>query len=134
MRRRLSRALLLALALAPWPAAAKDKQDEAAFAATAPLPPAPAPANGAIFQGGYVPLTSGGRAGRVGDIITIQLVERTIASESSASGPNRDSSLGLSPPTPRPLSLFLPRQIGLGRGSDTHGHGKTSHSNRLAGR
>src|SRR3546814_975709 len=78
---------------------------EAAFAATAPLPPAPAPANGAIFQGGYVPLTSGGRAGRVGDIITIQLVERTIASKSSASGTNRDSSFGLSPPTTGPLSL-----------------------------
>src|SRR3546814_4307651 len=104
MRRRLSRALLLALALAPWPAAAKDKQDEAAFAATAPLPPAPAPANGAIFQGGSVPLTSGGRADRVGDIITIQLATRTIASKSSASGTNRDSSFGRSTATTGPLS------------------------------
>src|SRR3546814_20482671 len=95
MRRRLSSALLLALVLAPWPAAARDKESDDAFAATIPGPPPPPPANGAIFQGGYVPLTSGGRAGRVGDIVTIQLVERTIASKSSASGTQRDSSFGL---------------------------------------
>src|SRR3546814_4327824 len=77
MRRRLSSALLLALVLAPWPAAARDKESDDAFAATIPGPPPPPPANGAIFQGGYVPLTSGGRAGRVGDIVTIQLVERS---------------------------------------------------------
>ena len=31
-------------------------------------------------------LTSGGRAGQVGDIITIQLVERTAATKSNAAG------------------------------------------------
>src|SRR3546814_4199568 len=66
-------------------------------------------------------------------IITIQLVERTIASKSSASGTNRDSSFGLSPPTTGPLSLFLPSDIGMGGGSDFKGKGEASQSNRLAG-
>src|SRR3546814_6395087 len=132
MRRRLSELLLVAAVLAPAAAAAKDDVPDDAFAPTAPAAPAATPANGSIFQGGYVPLTSGGRAGRVGDIITIQLVERTIASKSSASGTNRDSSFGLSPPTTGPLSLFLPSDIGMGGGSDFKGKGEASQSNRLA--
>jgi flagellar L-ring protein precursor FlgH len=133
MRLSLSIALLLALVLAPWPAAARDKESDDAFAATIPGPPPPPPANGAIFQGGYVPLTSGGRAGRVGDIVTIQLVERTIASKSSASGTQRDSSFGLTPPTTGPLSFFSPSDIGMGGGSDFKGKGEASQSNQLAG-
>ena len=66
MRRRLSSALILLVAALPVAAAAKDRVPEDAFAPTAPVPPPAAPANGAIFQGGYVALTSGGRAGRVG--------------------------------------------------------------------
>jgi flagellar L-ring protein precursor FlgH len=133
MRRRLSSALILILAAAPIGAAAKEKVVEDAFAATAPAPPAPPPANGAIFQGGYVALTSGGRAGRVGDIVTIQLVERTIASKSNAAGTQRGGSFGLSPPSTGPLSLFSPSDIGMGGDSEFKGKGEASQSNQLAG-
>jgi flagellar L-ring protein precursor FlgH len=133
MRRRLSSALILILAAAPIGAAAKEKVVEDAFAATAPAPPAPPPANGAIFQGGYVALTSGGRAGRVGDIVTIQLVERTIASKSNAAGTQRGGSFGLSPPSTGPLSLFSPSDIGMGGDNEFKGKGEASQSNQLAG-
>src|SRR3546814_11695836 len=86
MRRRLSKLAMpsrampglamLALALVPVMAQAKEKLPPDAFTASVPLPPPPPPANGSIFQGPYVPLTSGGRAGFVGDIITLQPVER----------------------------------------------------------
>ena len=133
MRRRLSSALILALAAAPVGAAAKDEVPDDAFAATAPAPQAPPPANGAIFQGGYVALTSGGRAGRVGDIVTIQLVERTIASKSNAAGTQRGGSLGLTPPGTGPLSLFSPSDIGMGGSNEFKGKGEASQSNQLAG-
>ncbi|ALC14044.1 flagellar basal body L-ring protein FlgH [Sphingopyxis sp. 113P3] len=133
MRRRLSSALILALAAAPHGAGAKDKIPEDAFAATAPAPAAPPPPNGAIFQGGYVALTSGGRAGRVGDIVTIQLVERTVASKSNAAGTQRGGSLGLTPPSTGPLSLFSPSDIGMGGSNQFKGKGEASQSNQLAG-
>jgi len=133
MRRKLSSALILALATAPHGAAAKEKVPEDAFAATAPAPEAPPPPNGAIFQGGYVALTSGGRAGRVGDIVTIQLVERTVASKSNAAGTQRGGSLGLTPPTTGPLSLFSPSDIGMGGNNQFKGKGEASQSNQLAG-
>jgi flagellar L-ring protein precursor FlgH len=70
MLRRRSKLILLAIALASTPALAKDKLPPEAFAATVPVAPAPLPNNGSIFQGAYVPLTSGGRAGAIGDIVT----------------------------------------------------------------
>jgi len=133
MRHRLSKLLLLAAVLTPVGAAAKDDVPEDAFAPTAPAAPAAAPANGAIFQGGYVALTSGGRAGRVGDIVTIQLVERTIASKSNAAATERGGSLGLSPPTTGPLSFFSPSDIGMGGSNEFSGKGQASQSNQLAG-
>ena len=126
-------AVVAALVLAPAPAMAKDKPAPDAFAASAPLPPPPPPANGSIFQGGYTPLTSGGRAGQVGDIITIQLVERTMASKSNAAGTQRGGSIGLTPPSTGPLSLFNPSDIGMGGDQQFQGKGQASQSNQLAG-
>ena len=71
MPRKLCNLLTIALALAAAPAFAKDKAAPDAFAVSLPAPPPASPANGSIFQGGYTPLTSGGRAGQVGDILTI---------------------------------------------------------------
>lgn len=133
MRRRLSELLLVAAVLAPAAAAAKDDVPDDAFAPTAPAAPAATPANGSIFQGGYVPLTSGGRAGRVGDIVTIQLVERTIASKSNAAATERGGSLGLTPPSTGPLSFFSPSDIGMSGGNEFSGKGQASQSNQLAG-
>lgn len=133
MRRRLSKLAMLALVLAPASALAKDKLPPDAFAATAPVLPAPSPANGSIFQGSYVALTSGGRAGQVGDIVTIQLVERTAATKSNAAGTQRDGNIGLTPPTTGPLSLFNPSDIAMGGGQQFKGKGDASQSNALSG-
>ena len=76
---------------------------------------------------------SGGRAGRVGDIVTIQLVERTVASKSNAAGTQRGGSLGLTPPSTGPLSLFSPSDIGMGGSNQFKGKGEASQSNQLAG-
>ncbi len=136
MPRRRSDLLLgaaLAFALAPSGAAAKDKMPPDAFAVTMPVPPPPPPANGAIFQGSYAPLTSGGRASQVGDLITIQLVERTAATKSNAAGTQRDGNIGLTPPSTGPLSLFNPSDIAMGGGQQFKGKGDASQSNALSG-
>ena len=133
MPRRPFKLALIALALAPAPALAKDKVAPDAFAVTMPAPPPPPPANGAIFQGGYVPLTSGGRAGAVGDIITIQLVERTTATKSNAAQTQRDGNIGLTPPATGPLSLFNPSDVAMGGGQQFKGKGDASQSNALSG-
>lgn len=128
--------LLLALLLAPTDAFARKKEKVDPFAVTMPAPPPPPPANGSIFQGsqvGYVPLTSGGRAGQVGDIITIQLVERTAATKSNAAGTQRGGSFGLTPPSTGPLSLFKPSDVAMGGDQQFKGKGDASQSNALSG-
>lgn len=141
MPRKRSKALLLASALllpfgtlAPVAALAKDKVATDAFAVAMPIDPAPPPTpNGAIFQGGYTPLTSGGRAGRVGDIVTIQLVERTAATKSNSATTQRGGSIGLTPPSTGPLSLFSPSDIGAGGDQQFKGKGDAAQSNALSG-
>lgn len=133
MRPRLSKGLLILVALAPVTGHAKEKVAPDAFAVTMPAPPPAPPANGSIFQGAYVPLTSGGRAGQVGDIITIQLVERTAATKSNAAGTQRDGNIGLTPPSTGPLSLFNPSDVAMGGGQQFKGKGDASQSNALSG-
>jgi flagellar L-ring protein precursor FlgH len=106
------------------------------FAATHAPPPAPVPHNnGAIFQAsqGYAPLTSGARAARVGDIVTIALVERTDAVKSSSASTDRASDFGITPPSTGPLSFFQPTDIATGGDLSFNGEGEASQSNRLFG-
>lgn len=76
----------------------------AGFAAALPPAPQAAPAHhdgGAIYQAshGYAPLYYGNRAARVGDIVTIVLIERTQTSKSTSGATKRDGSIGLILPT-----------------------------------
>ena len=99
--------IIIAFAAAPLLAACMGSNAAAPdprFAATLP-PPAPpqqvVPTNdGSIFQAsqGYAPLTSGARAARVGDLLTIALIERTQTSKSTSGSTKRDGSVGLSLP------------------------------------
>ena len=103
------------------------------YSAVAETPP---PANGSIFQAayGYAPLTSGARAAMVGDVITIQLVESTQASKSTAANTNRTGEIGLTPPTTGVLSkLFSPSDIGASGSNSFKGTGAASQSNSLSG-
>lgn len=126
-------ALLLAGAFAPMPAEAKKKEKINPYAATTAVYPAESPRNGAIFQGSYTPLTSGGKASQVGDLLTIQLVERTMASKSNSASTQRGGSVGLNPPTSGPLSLFKPSDIGMGGDQSFQGKGSAAQSNQLNG-
>ena len=103
------------------------------FSATIALP-APAPAaNGAIFQGVFTPLTSGYRASAPGDILTLDLVERTIAQKSTSAKTGRDGSIGLTPPTTGPLSFFSSSDVKAGGSQSFTGEGSAAQSNQLSG-
>lgn len=118
------------LAGAPLPATAKERPD---FSPTSAEPlPEPAP-NGAIFQGEFTPLTSGSRAGRRGDLLTIDLVERTVAQKSTSAKTGRTGSIGLTPPATGLLNLFSPSDVNAGGNQSFKGEGSASQSNLLSG-
>ena len=100
----------------------------------AAAPPA-APANGAIFQAsnGYTPLTNGQRAGSVGDVLTVVLVERTQGTSSSTSNTEREGSIGLTPPATGPLAFFAGTDVSMGGQNTFQGRGVTGQSNSLLG-
>lgn len=135
MPRRLYKLILLSLLAFPVGVQAKkDKPVNPDYGPTLPIAPPPASANGAIFQiGHYSPLTSGARAARVGDIITINLVERTSASKSTSATTGRNGSLGLSPPVSGPLNLFSAGDVKMSGNQSFNGKGETAQSNALSG-
>jgi len=119
------------------PAFARSHKDRADYAPSyaEPAPAASAPTGG-IFQpaNGYAPLTSGARAAQIGDIITIQLVEATQASKSTAANTSREGDIGLTPPTTGILSkLFKPSDVAASGTQGFKGTGGTSQSNSLSG-
>lgn len=132
-----SNGLLMALAigiLMPSIAIAKPRPAPEAFAPTAPLPAAEPAANGAIFQGdAYAPLTSGTRAAMVGDIVTIQLVERLSASKSNSASTGRNGSVGITPPATGPLDLFSASDVNMGGDQSFKGKGEAAQTSNLSG-
>jgi flagellar L-ring protein precursor FlgH len=140
MASRISLALCVAVVAAPAPAEAglfgKKAPPVDFSAAHAPtMAPTPAPANGSIFQvsDGYAPLYEGWRARRVGDPLTIVLVERTAASKSSASKLNSDGSIGITPPVSGPLSFLKSSALSGGSTRGFTGQGAADQSNSLSG-
>ena len=104
----------------------------------APMPPVylpPPPANGAIFQAsqGYAALYEGPRARRVGDPLTIVLVERMSAQKDVASKSGRDGNIGLTPPSTGALSIFNPNDAKASGTQAFNGQGSASQSNSQSG-
>lgn len=133
-RRRFNLILLALLALPISAEAKKNKAAEPDYGPTLPAAPSPASANGAIFQiGHYSPLTSGARASRVGDILTITLVERTSATKSTSATTGRNGSVGLSPPVSGPLSFINAGDVNISGDQSFNGKGETAQSNALFG-
>lgn len=131
---------LVAAALVAAPAHAsifgKKKPKEDFTAVRAPVVPvAPPPANGAIFQvaDGYAALHEGWRARRVGDPLTIVLVERTAASKSSSSKINSGGGFGLTPPSTGPLALFNRSDVSASGDRSFAGTGSADQANSLSG-
>lgn len=102
-----------------------------------PLPPLvleQPPTSGAIYRAGsYAALTEDSRARRVGDLLTVVLVERTQASKSASADTSRDSNTALTLPAAPPFS-YVPG--GLTSGGTTQsfkGSGSAAQANRLDG-
>jgi flagellar L-ring protein FlgH len=112
----------------------KQKVPDESFAPTAPLASPNTAINGAIFQAeNYSPLTSGSRASRLGDILTIVLSERMSATKSNSATTGRDGSIGISPPATGLLNLFNPSDIKTGGDQSFKGKGAAAQSNALSG-
>lgn len=123
---------LLCCVFAPAaPLAAKERES---YAPTLAQPTPPAPPDGAIYRReSYIPLTSGARATRVGDILTIVLAERTSASKANSGSTDRGGSIGLTPPTTGPLSVIRPSDVGASGTQTFKGKGEAELSNALSG-
>jgi flagellar L-ring protein FlgH len=134
MPTRTCNAALIALALTASPAFAK-KAPKIDYAPAAPVLAPPPAANGAIFQAnqGYAALYEGPRARRVGDTLTIVLVERMAAQKDVGSKSGRDGNIGLTPPAVGPLSLFDPAEAKASGTQAFNGTGTASQSNSLSG-
>ena len=93
-----------------------------------------APTSGAIFSDArFVGLAEDDRAHRVGDIVTIVLVERTDASKSASANTARKTAIKVGLPAAKPFSSLPP---GLFTGSADFsfgGHGAATQSNQLRG-
>ena len=135
------RALFIAVALLPTPAGAgvfgRKQPPEDFSAARAPVvqPVAPPPANGSIFQpgDGYAALYEGTRARRVGDPLTIVLVEKTAASKSADSKLGSNGGFGITPPTTGALSLFKGTDAHISGDRSFTGGGTADQANSLSG-
>jgi len=106
------------------------------FSAAMPEPAlTPAAATGSIFQvdDGYAALYEGTRARRVGDPLTIVLVERTAASKSANSKLDSSGGLSLIPPTTGRLALFQGTDIATSGSRNFKGGGAADQSNTLSG-
>ncbi|WP_448662861.1 flagellar basal body L-ring protein FlgH [Sphingomonas sp. CJ20] len=106
------------------------------FSVTLPPAVAPAPpANGSIFQvaDGYAALYEGQRARRVGDPLTIVLVERTSASKSAATKLDSGGGVSLTPPSTGALSLFKSTDASASGTRNFTGSGTADQANALSG-
>jgi flagellar L-ring protein precursor FlgH len=128
------RLVLASIALALPAALTAKKAPAEGFGITLPMPVVQRPANGAIFQAGsYTALTSGGRASRVGDLVTILLLESTSATKSNSAALDRTAGGGFSPPATGLLSLFHPSDVNMSGQQSFKGKGDAAQSNALNG-
>ncbi|UZK67973.1 flagellar basal body L-ring protein FlgH [Sphingomonas sp. M1-B02] len=111
----------------------KPKED---YSATLSAPATVVPvANGSIFQAGdgYAALYEGLRARRVGDPLTIVLVERTSASKSAATKLDSGGGFSLTPPTTGALNLFNKSDASISGNRNFAGTGTADQANALSG-
>ncbi|MFN4112563.1 MAG: flagellar basal body L-ring protein FlgH [Sphingomonadaceae bacterium] len=107
------------------------------FAPPEPVLVAPPPpqANGAIFQAasGYAALHEGQRARRVGDLVTVVLVESIGTTKSTSAQTAKGGSAGITPPTAGPLSFLNPEALKAAASASFKGGGSASQRSTLNG-
>lgn len=133
--------ILLAIPLAMSLAACAGDTRPAGFSATLPPPPA-APMqqvaavtygnDGAIYQAsqGYAPLYNGNRAARVGDLVTIVLIERTSTTKATSGKTQRDGNAGLDLPDFIPVD---PGDLNASAAASFNGAGNAAQTSSLRG-
>ncbi len=121
----------LLVCTAPALAARKEQPD---WSASLPAAPPPAPANGAIFQtsAGYAPLHAGNRAARVGDPLTILLIESTTTAKTVTSKTNKSGDVGLTPPATGPFSFLSPEALKASGQLSFNGQGNAGQTSSLS--
>ena len=135
---RLARAALLAIAGLCAGCAGLGRSDGPWEPSMPDSPPPQAAANGAIYQAGYdIPLFENAVARRVGDVLTVRLVENTNASKSSKTSTAKATAVTLPGPTigGRPVTVNGTEILSGGMQNDASfdGEGSSSQSNRLNG-
>lgn len=145
LRGRLFKASLLTASVMMLQACAMMPNDQMSYAPTRPQPEMlPPPTQGAIYQAGQeISLFQDAKARRVGDIITVVLVEQTSASKKADTNTSKTQDVAIDSPTlfGNPFSFNMPgnkaRNLNLGAtlsGSrDFAGAGDSSQSNKLDG-
>ncbi len=110
------------------------------FAPTPPVPatlaaaPLPRPASASLYDPArYAALASDNRAARIGDLLTIRLVERTQARKSASADGKRDGSTALTLPTAPPFSYIPKGLLKGGTAQSFKGVGNAAQDNLLSG-
>lgn len=90
---------------------------------------------GAIYQaaGGYSGLVTGTRARKLGDMVTIVLVENTTSSKSAAGDTARDGTFSVTPPTAGPLGFINPNALNPASQGSFSGSGSAAQQSQLNG-
>ncbi len=146
---RQSRQLIIVLTLTVLTGCNSAPERDDAYAPARPLLPPPAPhGNGAIYQSGYANAWFENiRARRVGDMLTIKLVEQTNASKKSSTKMDKTTDVSVTSPSilgtttrfnvPGVLPLASTKDVNLSADLDSahtfEGSGDTSQSNAFTG-
>lgn len=100
----------------------------------APPMPEPAQATGALYQAArYAALVEDNRARRVGDVLTIELVESTQASKQASQQTSRSSDFGVTLPNAKPFSWVPDGLLSGGASQSFKGNGSAAQANSLSG-
>lgn len=96
---------------------------------------APQASKGAIFQAnaGYAGLHQGTKARRIGDLVTIVLVETISTSKSTSANTARDGSFSITPPTAGPLDFLNPNALNPAAQGSFSGSGDAAQRSSLNG-
>ena len=103
------------------------------------VPPAPVagarPATGAIFDStlGYASLVQGTVARRVGDPVTILLIENTITNKTAGAKTGRSGNFSVTPPSAGPLSFLDPNALNAAGQSSFKGDGSATQTSQFNG-
>ena len=102
--------------------------------ATQPVATTPA-SKGSIYQAsqGYAGLVTGTRARKLGDMVTIVLVENTSTSKSTTGATDRAGSFALTPPTAGPLDFLDPEALNASGEGSFNGGGNAAQPSQLTG-